>query len=123
MSRIGVNVSMVAIDERGRVLLTRSMNGEWSLPGGSFMGGDDWRQTLIRQVKSTAHITPLRSELFGIYSEPRLCASFVVREFEGTPDPGSNEWFAVEGLPSSMAGPIRNQIMDALAFKGKVFVR
>ncbi|MBG6069176.1 NUDIX domain-containing protein [Micromonospora ureilytica] len=68
---IVVAVSVFARDDRGRVLLIqRTDNGLWSLPGGGQEVGESVAETAVRE---THEETGIRVEVFGmvgVYSDP-----------------------------------------------------
>ena len=68
---IVVAVSVFARDDRGRVLLIqRTDNGLWSLPGGGQEVGESVAETAVRETREE---TGIRVEVFGmvgVYSDP-----------------------------------------------------
>jgi len=141
-------VNAVMINPQGLILLTeRSLTvrepGKWCLPGGHLDGGESWEQAIHREIKEEVGVDIVSAELIGIYSDPELTrtsflidedyygqfvvASFLVTQWHGeiTPNDEVGKWdfFKSDELPSPIirSHPIR--IEDAIAFKGKAFVR
>ncbi|MER5335154.1 NUDIX domain-containing protein [Micromonospora sp. NPDC002717] len=68
---IVVAVSVFARDDRGRVLLIhRTDNGLWSLPGGGQEIGETVTQTVIRETREETGIDVEVVGLVGVYSDP-----------------------------------------------------
>ncbi len=67
-----VAVAAVVLNERGRVLLIRrSDNGYWALPGGAQDLGESTAQAAIREVKEETGIEVEIVGISGIYSDPK----------------------------------------------------
>ncbi len=67
-----VAVAVVVLDERGRVLLIRrSDNGYWALPGGAQDLGESTAQAAVREVKEETGIDVEIIGISGIYSDPK----------------------------------------------------
>jgi len=141
-------VNSILIDEKGRILLTRrakhiNLPGRWCLPGGTIEGGEDWIGAMRRETAEEIGLRVLEEELIGIYSDPGLTTSeeplrsghygqflvalFRVLRYEGGIRPNEEvdawDWFAPDALPEPMVRSTPIRIQDAVAFKGKVFVR
>lgn len=68
---IVVAVSVFVRDESGRVLLIqRSDNGLWSLPGGGQEVGESVAQTAVRETWEETGITVTVTGMVGVYSDP-----------------------------------------------------
>ncbi|MEU8121321.1 NUDIX domain-containing protein [Spirillospora sp. NPDC049024] len=69
---IVVAVTVAVRDERGRVLLIkRTDNGLWALPGGAQDIGESVEDAAIREVREETGINVGITGLSGIYSDPR----------------------------------------------------
>lgn len=68
---IVVAVSVFVQDDRGRVLLIqRTDNGLWSLPGGGQEIGETVAQTAVRETREETGIEVEVTGLVGVYSDP-----------------------------------------------------
>lgn len=74
---IVVAVTAFVIDEAGRVLLIRrSDNDLWALPGGAQEIGESIAETVVREVKEESGIDVEVSDVLGIYSNPNHVIEF-----------------------------------------------
>lgn len=65
-------VTAAVTDDRGRLLMVhRTDNNLWALPGGTLELGESVATTAIREVKEETGIDISVSGLVGIYSDPR----------------------------------------------------
>lgn len=63
--------SAVVADERGRILLMRRSDNElWSIPGGGMEVGERIAETAVREVKEETGVDVEIDHLVGIYSNP-----------------------------------------------------
>jgi ADP-ribose pyrophosphatase YjhB (NUDIX family) len=70
-------VSVVVPDGQGRILLIRRTdNNYWSIPGGGMEPGESVRQAASREVKEETGINCEVTGLVGIYSNPRHVAAY-----------------------------------------------
>ncbi|MFC0526255.1 NUDIX hydrolase [Phytohabitans kaempferiae] len=70
-NRIVVAATAFVLDEDGRVLLIRrSDNGLWALPGGAQDIGESIAQTVVRETYEETGITVEVAGIVGIYSDP-----------------------------------------------------
>jgi ADP-ribose pyrophosphatase YjhB (NUDIX family) len=66
------SVNVVVSDERGEILLIRrSDNDNWALPGGAIELGESMTQAAVREVKEETGIDCEITGLVGIYSDPK----------------------------------------------------
>jgi ADP-ribose pyrophosphatase YjhB (NUDIX family) len=64
--------SAVVADQAGGILLIeRTDNGLWTIPGGGMEVGETIAQTAIREVKEETGVDVAVQRLIGIYSNPR----------------------------------------------------
>jgi len=71
-NRIVVAVAAVVRDERGRVLLIRRTdNGRYAVPGGAQEIGESVGQAVVREVREETGIEVVPTRLTGVYSDPR----------------------------------------------------
>ncbi|MDQ7908366.1 NUDIX domain-containing protein [Phytohabitans sp. ZYX-F-186] len=70
-NRIVVAVTAFVLDQHGRVLLIRrSDNGLWALPGGAQDVGEYVAETVVRETHEETGITVEVAGIVGIYSDP-----------------------------------------------------
>ncbi|MGH3378678.1 MAG: NUDIX hydrolase [Actinoallomurus sp.] len=66
------SVNVVVVDDNGDILLIRRTdNGNWALPGGAVDLGESASQAAIRETREETGITPEITGLVGIYTDPR----------------------------------------------------
>ena len=66
------SVNVVVANDAGEVLLIRrSDNGNWALPGGAIDLGESAIQTAVRETREETGITCRVTGLAGIYTDPR----------------------------------------------------
>jgi ADP-ribose pyrophosphatase YjhB (NUDIX family) len=140
--RVSVSAVVRRRDEPDRILLMkRSDNEHWGLPGGYVEPGESVRSAARREVVEETGVEIEVGRLVGVYSDPRiqvidygggrrvhainLCFEAVAgaqREL-GTPDE-TLEWgfFAVDALPRPLV-PIHASRLSAAAARGEVSVR
>lgn len=117
------DVQAVAIvivrDEAGRVLLRRSHQGRWVLPGGVVEPGETVEEAARRGVRDETGVVVGRLRLLGIASGPELASAlpeggrahrvaiaFVPEDWEGLPGGGSAEWRARFFSPSTLPSDV-----------------
>ncbi|NYD39851.1 NUDIX domain-containing protein [Actinomycetospora corticicola] len=67
-----VAVAVVAVDDQDRVLLIeRTDNGKWALPGGAQELGESVREAAVRETREETGIEVEVAGVVGIYSDPR----------------------------------------------------
>jgi 8-oxo-dGTP pyrophosphatase MutT (NUDIX family) len=132
------SVNVVVTDDEGRLLLIRrSDNGNWALPGGAIDVGESLSQAAIRETEEESGIRCEITGMVGIYTNPNHVLHYtsndeVRQEFSvvlsakavsGHPTPSNEstsvEWAAREALAQyGMHPSMRQRVMDFL--KGPV---
>jgi ADP-ribose pyrophosphatase YjhB (NUDIX family) len=70
-------VSAIVTDEHERILLIlRTDNNYWSIPGGGIQPGETIKQAAVREVKEETGIDCEVTGLIGIYSNPNHVAAY-----------------------------------------------
>ncbi len=70
-------VSAIVTDDYGRILLIlRTDNSYWSIPGGGVKPGESVKEAAAREVKEETGIDCEVTGLIGIYSDPRHVAAY-----------------------------------------------
>lgn len=68
---VKVAVSAVVQDNQGRILLIRrSDNGKYSIPGGGLEAGETVAQAVVREVREETGIEADVTDLVGVFSNP-----------------------------------------------------
>ncbi|WP_280396896.1 NUDIX hydrolase [Nocardia carnea] len=68
---VKVAVSALVQDDQGRILLIRrSDNGKYSVPGGGLEAGETVAQAVVREVREETGIDVDVTELVGVFSNP-----------------------------------------------------
>lgn len=129
-----VAVAAVVVDDDGRVLMIeRTDNGKWALPGGAQELGESVRDAAVRETREETGVDIEVTGVVGIYSDPRHVIAYddgeVRQEFSiclrgrpvgGTPatsdESRSVRWVSparLEHLP--IDGRMRRRIEDGLS--------
>lgn len=127
---------VVAYDEAGRVLLVqRSDDRTWGLPGGHVEALETWSQAALRECQEETGWLVKITGIFGVYSDPEtqlhtypnghrahfmsVVFSAEIVEKIGEPSEESTEvgFFAPDDLPESIF-PADSPILEALRSKG-----
>ncbi|MFD8249777.1 NUDIX hydrolase [Nocardia sp. NPDC059691] len=113
---IKVAVSALVQDDEGRILLIRRTdNGKYSIPGGGLEAGETVAQAVVREVNEETGIDVKVTELIGVFSDPdhviayndgevrqEFSICFRARPISGKPRPSEEsaevEWVAPEKL-------------------------
>ncbi|SDT63390.1 NUDIX hydrolase [Jiangella sp. DSM 45060] len=125
------SANAVVINEHGEILLIRRTdNGNWSLPGGAMDIGERIDQTAVREVREETGIICEVLGLVGIYTNPRHVLEYtsngeVRQEFsivfralavEGEPTPSSESsevrWVAADDLHRFAMHPSMRQRIE-----------
>lgn len=133
---IAVAVSAFVQDEQDRILMIRRTDNDlYSIPGGQLEPGETVTQAVVREVAEETGITVRVIGLIGIYSNPRhviaysdgevrqefsMCFRAIPEDGSPRPSPESNEvfWATVDELDSLNIHPsIRLRVVDALEKK------
>jgi ADP-ribose pyrophosphatase YjhB (NUDIX family) len=70
-------VSVVVPDDQGRILLIRRTDNKyWSIPGGGMEPGESVREAAVREVKEETGIDCEITGLVGVYSNPHHVAAY-----------------------------------------------
>jgi 8-oxo-dGTP pyrophosphatase MutT (NUDIX family) len=111
------SVNVVVVNDAGEILLIRrSDNGNWALPGGAIDLGESVAQAAIRETKEETGVDCELTGLVGIYTNPKhiilytsngearqeFAIVLIARPTGGNPRP-SNESTEVRWVPSSDA--------------------
>ncbi|MXP41996.1 NUDIX domain-containing protein [Altererythrobacter soli] len=120
----GAGVSVIGLDEAGRVLLVRHGygSGKWSLPGGGVGKGEDPEACARREMREELGCELEDLALAASFEHPLHGAAhrayvFTAR-FRGDPRPDGREviearWFARDALPEGLAAPARRRLLLA----------
>jgi 8-oxo-dGTP pyrophosphatase MutT (NUDIX family) len=135
---ISPGASAVIRDDIGQILLIqRSDNLEWAMPGGSMELGSSIYDTLIAEVREETGLEVVSATLFAIYSEPRFAFtnafggehqpirfSFRVDEWRGSLVTETDESVDARFFPEDQV-PERYQeaLNDLAAFEGTVILK
>ncbi len=141
-TRIRATCGVVVQDEAGRVLLMcRSGEGTWGLPGGGVEPGETWEQAALRECREETGWDVAIDGLLGIYSDPATqfhrypsgnSVHFVGVVFLGSPLRQSGEpdgegsqlgWFALDALPEPLFGPDVPVLRHAALREGRPFIQ
>jgi ADP-ribose pyrophosphatase YjhB (NUDIX family) len=142
---LGLSVSAVVWrqdDRRELLLMQRSDNAHWGIPGGFVEPGESVEQAVAREVAEETGVTIVVGRLIGVYSDParmvveypdgqrvhvvNLCfeARPIGRGTATTPDEAlASGYFALEALPDPLVPIHRVRIEDAVAGAADVRVR
>ncbi|ROO89579.1 ADP-ribose pyrophosphatase YjhB (NUDIX family) [Actinocorallia herbida] len=111
------SVNVIVTDDAGRILMIRRTdNGNWAVPGGAIDLGESVAQAAIRETLEETGITCEITGLVGIYSDPRHVIHYtsndeVRQEFSivltaslssGEPTPSDESWEVAWCDPESL---------------------
>ncbi|GAA2468350.1 NUDIX domain-containing protein [Winogradskya humida] len=133
---ISVGAHSIVRDDRGRILLIqRSDDLTWALPGGSTELGETLRDCAIREVQEEAGLIAHAVTPFGLYTHARdlnrnmfghvyhsIALMCRVDSYEGTVERVTDEsvdaaWFDVDALPEGAGTLVRRGLSDLAAYE------
>ena len=119
-----VGAGVMVFDTKGRILLIkRTDNGKWGLPGGSLEMGETFEEAAVREVSEEAGIVVSNLRLFRVFSGKRMhfiypngdevynaVCIFETKDYSGTAVPDNIEsssigFFEYDGLTESLHPP------------------
>ena len=127
--------SVVVVNDQGEILLIqRSDNGNWTIPGGAMEYGESLTRTAIRECKEETGYDIQVTGLVGIYTNPNrrieytsngevrqeFSVCYIGQAVSGQPTPNDEatriEWVSPDQLDDmEMADPIRQRIAHYLS--------
>ena len=120
-----VGAAILVVDDQNRLLLMkRSDNGCWGLPGGAAEPGEIVEEAARRETLEESHLEIGQMSLFGVFSGPELYYKYpngdeaynviivyLSRDWHGqvrlNPEHTDWRWFPVSGIPEDVSPPIR----------------
>jgi ADP-ribose pyrophosphatase YjhB (NUDIX family) len=139
--KLAVGCSAAVIEDEKILLIRRSDNGKWAVPGGYMEPGENLQEACAREVLEETGIRIEVKKLAGVYSNPDLlleyedgnCWQLVILHFEARPVGGqrstSNEstevkYFSQEEIMDLSISPFdRMRIADALSGREAALIR
>jgi ADP-ribose pyrophosphatase YjhB (NUDIX family) len=127
-----VGVSSVVLDPNGRILLIKTAEAGWELPGGQVEHGEDLASALLREVREETGCQIEVGRLTSVTVRtgvPRLTIlTFVCRHIVGEPHPGDDSieagWFTSDTAVALVTHPVELlRLTDALAERDGVVYR
>jgi ADP-ribose pyrophosphatase YjhB (NUDIX family) len=118
-----IGVSAVVHDGAGRILLIKTAQAGWELPGGRVEPGEDFLTALTREVREETGCEIAVGRLTGVTSHTEVphitIFTFLCRHIAGDPYPGDDSldagWFAADTAVSLVTHPIEQvRLTDAL---------
>jgi 8-oxo-dGTP pyrophosphatase MutT (NUDIX family) len=136
-NRLVPSVNVVVVNDLGEILLIRRTdNGNWALPGGAIDLGESVAQAAVRETFEETGIECAITGVAGIYSDPghvilytsngevrqEFSIVLTARPVAGQPTPSSESsevrWVPPSGVPGyTMDQSMRGRINDFLAHK------
>jgi ADP-ribose pyrophosphatase YjhB (NUDIX family) len=130
----------IVINEHGEVLLIkRSDNGRWCLPGGHVDYGETIEQTAVREAYEETGVEVAVERLSGVYSQPYqaqeglarpshyVIVALVCRPVGGSLHTSKEStevrYFAPDRLPDTLWSWHKERIEDALQHRAAAFIR
>lgn len=120
------SVNVVVENDRGEILLIRrSDNDNWALPGGAIDLGESMTQAAVREVKEETGVDCKITGLVGIYTDPKHVILYTsngearqefsilltARETGGRPTPSSESTEVVWSDPAEASGRTMDRSM------------
>ncbi|HEU4366859.1 MAG TPA: NUDIX domain-containing protein [Methylomirabilota bacterium] len=127
-----VGVSSVVHDADGRILLIKTPEAGWELPGGQVKQGEDLTSALLREVREETGCQIEVGRLTSVTVRtgvPRLTVlTFICRHIVGEPRPGDDSlevgWFASDTAVALVTHPVELlRLTDTLAERDGVVYR
>ena len=127
-----VGVSSVVHDRNGQILLIKTAEAGWELPGGQVEQGEDLTSALLREVREETGCQIEVGRLTGVTVStgvPRVTVlTFICRHIVGEPRPGDDSleagWFASDTAVALVTHPVELlRLTDALAERDGVVYR
>jgi ADP-ribose pyrophosphatase YjhB (NUDIX family) len=122
------SANVIVVNDQGEILLIRRTdNGNWAVPGGGMDLGESITDTAIRETEEETGITCEITGLVGIYTNPRhvilytsdgevrqeFSIVFTARSVGGEPRPSSEssepQWVSPAAVPSLQMHPSMRQ--------------
>lgn len=131
---IMAGAALLALNPHHQLLLIRRTdNGCWGIPGGAMELGEDLRDTVRRETREEIGVEVQDMELFGVYSGPELyyrypngaevynvTAVYLTRSLSGevVVDPNEHSayrYFDILDLPTDISPPIQPILRDLVS--------
>ena len=118
-----IGVSAVVRDGAGRILLIKTAQAGWELPGGRVEQGEDFLTALTREVREETGCEIDVGRLTGVTSHTEVphitIFTFLCRHIAGDPYPGDDSldagWFAADTAVGFITHPVEQvRLTDAL---------
>ncbi len=117
-----VSVAAVVVDDTDRVLvIQRSDNGAWQLPGGILELDETPEDGMRREVREETGVEVRPERLTGVYKNMKLgvvALVFRARLVSGTPHPTDEatavDWWPADRVATDMVEAFAVRILDAL---------
>jgi ADP-ribose pyrophosphatase YjhB (NUDIX family) len=125
------SVNVIVENDKGEILLIqRSDNGNWALPGGAIDIGESLTQAAIREVQEETGITCQITGLVGIYTDPKhiilytsnnearqefsivLKANILTGALTCSDESSDVKWIDPAEITGPMQGAMRERIQD-----------
>jgi len=133
---------VAAVDRLGRLLLVqRSDDGTWGLPGGGLEPGESWSDAAVRECREETGWLVQLTGLLGIYSEPDsqihvypdgrrrhfVGVVFTAKVLQQVTDPDEESvaagFFDLHGLPEPLFAPDEPVLADLASSAPRPFIR
>ena len=128
-----VGACLVTTDPQGRVLLVRTTQAGWELPGGRVDLGEDLREAARREALEESGCRVEVGRLTGVYMSVDAATQLLVFRATSTttqphPDPDDEDaleagWFPADEALHMVTHIVRERLADALAERREVVYR